>query len=480
MIQYIPYSDFKKLYPLSSLPFKEGVYGKIFVIGNCVVKKFSPDYQLREMTIELNMYAINVHPCIIKPLGWSSGDDFAGYIIMEKGIDICEAYLQNLITIEDIISDTLSAIAFMNLQGIFHGDIKPANMIFHEGKCKMIDLGLSRKGILHNDKSWYIIDILYTENYRDPEYHHNQYNNIKCEIYSLAASYMHILNSNPPLYGALYTFEPDNLMLKDFVQQAKVLQCKRSSIDTILHNTCVTRSYEAKISYRDTIFSFVDLDTINYVYKIVKHKNIKVYTLFLAIALMHYSKLAKTKIFGAVCLNLAICVCFEGFLEWKEFEGEDFGTMTINLLNECKCHISLLTAWDYAHCGTHLLTLLKDMVSPTYNPLKIRTFPCSFNKNKYITVNLMKSIACESTEEEYNLVKEIFPCNFNIRSDLQYVEKIWSKSKNPYELISVLMRNRDVLYLLNEKVAKIIFFRLKKIKTCIQYETFLQIPYSTV
>lgn len=76
----------------------------------------------------------------MKPLCWTYNiqtvNEIEGYIVMDKGIKVTDAYKNDLVAIEEIISDTLSAIAFMNSHGFAHCDIKPGNMIYSNGKVK--------------------------------------------------------------------------------------------------------------------------------------------------------------------------------------------------------------------------------------------------------------------------------------------------------------------------------------------------------
>lgn len=91
---------------------------------------------------ELNYYNLLTHPNIIKPIAWTF--DVNGYMAMPLGIPVKEAYENKLVTLKQIISDTLSALYYMDSMKVDHNDQRPCNMILYEGKIKFIDMGSAK------------------------------------------------------------------------------------------------------------------------------------------------------------------------------------------------------------------------------------------------------------------------------------------------------------------------------------------------
>src|ERR1700712_5456873 len=129
MIEYLLPEEFKKRYPISTEHMASGGQGKIYKSGKYAIKVFKK-CNIFELMAELNYYAFLCHPCILKPLAWTFNKN--GYIAMPLGIDIKEAYESKLITIEEIVSDTLSAISYMHSLNVIHYDVKSSNIIYHD------------------------------------------------------------------------------------------------------------------------------------------------------------------------------------------------------------------------------------------------------------------------------------------------------------------------------------------------------------
>jgi serine/threonine protein kinase len=245
-LKYLSYSEFDLKYPRGP-PLAQGNYGTIHDCDHFhVIKMFEPDPTLKSFLIELNVFSTLLHKCIIKPLAWTVKDG-VGYFAMKRGLDIKEAYLGGKITIREIISDTLSAIAYLNERGIAHGDIKPDNIIFLNGRATIIDLGIAVRGVLNEDNQYYVTGDIYPVNYRDPEYYQKQYNNINCESYSLVATYLEIMYGEKyVVFGCLHHFEVDDQDVKWLLEQVKLPQKERLPIGTILQlapDTLIVRRY---------------------------------------------------------------------------------------------------------------------------------------------------------------------------------------------------------------------------------------------
>ena len=80
-----------------------------------------------------------------------------------------------------IIKSLIESIEGIHCKGIIHCDIKPSNMVYQDGKIKLIDLGAS---IQNNGGMKHVGWIPGTEGYRGPE-QEDEYVGIKSDIYSL-------------------------------------------------------------------------------------------------------------------------------------------------------------------------------------------------------------------------------------------------------------------------------------------------------
>lgn len=140
MIEYLEPHIFKERYPLGKY-INGGGQANVYASGEkYAVKQFHLNGIL-ELLTELNYSVLLDHPCILKPFAWTF--DIRGYIAMPLGQDITQAYRDKLISIEEIVSDTLSAITYIFKLKIVHYDIKTSNILYHEGKATIIDMGLS-------------------------------------------------------------------------------------------------------------------------------------------------------------------------------------------------------------------------------------------------------------------------------------------------------------------------------------------------
>ena len=217
-ITLLPVESFLKKYPedMQVARIGSGGCGKVYRSGVYAVKFSVPDYQdsdiSEEMIRELNFYASVHHPCILRPVEWSYCPiNRVTYIAMPCGSDLQRAYLDRKITLERIVNDNLSAIAFLNNLGIIHGDIKPKNMIFLDGRAQIIDFGLAKYATMLSDR-YYIRGVAYTALYKDPAYVDEAWNPINVETYALAKSYYDIMGHIPQLSN-MYSFRANDAVV---------------------------------------------------------------------------------------------------------------------------------------------------------------------------------------------------------------------------------------------------------------------------
>ncbi len=91
---------------------------------------------------EINVYSSLEHENICK---FVKHDGFDLYL--ERCIPIERALMFLRITEEEVVNQLLGVLHFLRKAKIFHNDIKPPNILFIEGKLKLIDFGLSEPTI---------------------------------------------------------------------------------------------------------------------------------------------------------------------------------------------------------------------------------------------------------------------------------------------------------------------------------------------
>jgi serine/threonine protein kinase len=493
---WIPDIFFEK-YPLNE-QLSEGTYGIIFDSKDNNIVKFFRDGNLVELTKELNFYAAYPHPCIMKPVAWTVREGF-GFLAMPRGMDVRTAFSKKEFLIEQLISDTLSAAAFLNSQGIAHCDYKPSNLIYHNKRIKLIDFGMARKASLGPDNEYYITGLAYTAPYIDPEYYLYQRNNIKCEIYALAMTYLEIVDPKSADFGALYTYKAKNPGLKWFIERASWLQEKRPSIQELLKygpSTMIVRRHTGILFQEPEVIENKNCDfrlgdDMNWVVLFCYNNDFRAETLFLILHLLHrvyyplleekeYSSLEKEKEERYLIITAAISLL--GFiLKDKIISGVDWVNNTIfkgkedilakhmqakvNILRVSKGILITLTYWDYAKSKEDLLPLLRDTINCKYNPKGIRTVYSG--SDKCISV---KELISSSELEEFKVSKDMYlnsfteleepfrqGCHFNIKGDISEVTRLWNLEglniNTNKELIEVILHNRKHLHLLDLDLA---------------------------
>lgn len=135
MIEYLEPEEFKKKYPISD-KIGSGRQGDVYKSREYAVKIFKDLFN--KFINELATYMTLNHPCIMQPTSWTF--DKVGYIAMPLGSNIKEAYEHKLISAQEIISDTFSAIQYMHSIGLSHYDIREDNIIYYKGRAIIIDM----------------------------------------------------------------------------------------------------------------------------------------------------------------------------------------------------------------------------------------------------------------------------------------------------------------------------------------------------
>lgn len=413
-IDYLDINEFNSQYPiLLDHQLAEGTEGDVYLSKNGyaikkfkAVKGFATDV-IQHTIKEVNIYSLVSHPCILKPLYWTF-DNGIGYTVMPLGIDIEKAYNEKQISIEEIVSDTVSAISYLCSEGLAHCDIKPSNMIYHDGKAKIIDMGFARKAKLGTDAKYYISSTPRGRGcylWPDNDFYSREWNSVSSEQYPLALAYYGIVTKREQKMED--NFKTEICHLDWFLKNAQLDDTVRLSIDEILKigpKELIVRTYKSVTTYIASEFKWHDIDkdwmewTIDLGYDI----NIKAETLFLTFSLMHrylnsgsfnYKEdVYKTRLMICMCMKMSMCVVLEKYISYKrwidvssgekiKFNMRDCENMIINIMRSVNCVIFEKTYWDYAESTKELIDLLEDARHLKYDASKLKNIKGSFDKD---------------------------------------------------------------------------------------------------
>lgn len=235
--------DFKLKYPKGAY-LSKGAYGKIYISGDNVIKKQGWDSD--SFTKELCILSEFKHPNICPVLDISFHKD-NGYMALPQGSSVSKAYLDGLITIREIVTDIFSGMNFLNSNGIAHKDLKIDNCIYHEGRVKIIDLGLASFCDLY-ETGYTFNDVAYTEPFKDPEYDEYENNPITVELYSIATTIYYMLTNkyfsgmDRNYYISRQNFEDLNIdsdLIDLLLECQKPLAVRKSIEELILHPSLI-------------------------------------------------------------------------------------------------------------------------------------------------------------------------------------------------------------------------------------------------
>lgn len=265
------YNDFVQKYHLDLGDIEDHLHGesnnsKVYIFDEFVIKEINSFYDL---CIEVTINKMFIHPCIMKIDDYCycihdyRDKDIKFYISMKKGENIRNAYKNRKISIRQIASDVLSAIAFLHSYGFGHFDIKMDNIIFHDNKAKLIDFGLAdkcAKFYINNDNinnsnlnNEYQEDYYnfrknagHTFCYRDPQYNDKCNNSIKSDLYAFALSLYDICTfeneyrENPSIPNLK---KINNKKIRNLIRQCILPWDKRPSANELLNHEAIIRKY---------------------------------------------------------------------------------------------------------------------------------------------------------------------------------------------------------------------------------------------
>jgi len=187
--------DFNQRYPRGPY-LSQGTYGRVYTSRDHVIKvqKWDKKAFFTELCVLTQFRHPNICPLI--DMTFSSTE---GYMAFPKGKSVKEAYANKEISLEEIVTDILSGLNFLNTRGIAHSDLKIDNCIYHENRVKIIDLGLAKfceKAVFEGEVEYYMTGTAYTYPFRDPEYDEFTQNPIRSELYSVVATIYYMLTGN--------------------------------------------------------------------------------------------------------------------------------------------------------------------------------------------------------------------------------------------------------------------------------------------
>jgi serine/threonine protein kinase len=502
---YINYDEFIKLYPMSDTKIDCGASSTVYESGSEHAIKVI--MFMCSIIRELNGYSILSHPCIIKPLAWSyryktpsemldkdsnKNENIIGYIVMAKGISLMSAYSKKLVTIEQIMSDTISAVKFMNSQGIIHADIKYTNMIYHEKsrRVMLIDMDFVRKATLNIDGKYYITGIAYTEGFRDPEYCIDQVNDCSTELYALGVCYYCIVTGKViPDKGNLYSLHTGIKTVDWFLEKVMRLQNKRISIDDLLldipkelisthkgivhdefsmsphisNSQFLDPSYEEEYkkllkltidvypkNYYESETLFIILNLIKRGFKYLMYDQSELDT-SCKISLQDSkikSQSSVNKLFRYTCEQLAMCVQHDGYCSLKSC-----GEMPLNIMKSINCAVNTLTCWDFARSKEDLVYLLKDIVSLNNDYSHFTNNNCTTINDKSISVNSLIKLYNKTVISKTNQVnmlcsprkKQIQPTILNVKLCFKEFSLLLLDQVDIRDKMSFVLHNREML-----------------------------------
>lgn len=176
-----------------------GTYGNVYAEpGGHTVKKVMPltyvdeegsEFLVNDIVIEtsalVRMSTCGV-PYVVRPLGCgltNGGKDFA--IILERLDELHVSYSTAGDTVKRRIAQLFTALACMHEVDIYHGDMKPANLMLDPitGDLRVIDFGMAR---MDTDRISAHAEDLYTLSYRPPELllHCNNFDRSRADVWA--------------------------------------------------------------------------------------------------------------------------------------------------------------------------------------------------------------------------------------------------------------------------------------------------------
>jgi len=182
MSRYLPYQEFKKLYPFS-FKGKE----KVYIGSDYVVKR-------GDLFSDIAYPCMFKHPNIINTLAYTclsskeaskeEKKECSEFMAIPKGESILEAYKSGKISLKQIAYDIAAALNVLHDNKICHNDVKEDNIILLDSKAVLIDFGISSRAIYY-DKGYGHSRLSQSNLYRPPDSGQGYFNPIEDDLYAL-------------------------------------------------------------------------------------------------------------------------------------------------------------------------------------------------------------------------------------------------------------------------------------------------------
>lgn len=385
-----------------------GQQGSVYQSEGAAVKVFdfaeNPAYLYAAFS-ELDFYLSLDHPNIIKPLAWAVDvKKRKFYIALPLGETVIHPDMDY--SPERFSADLMSAVAFLHQNGICHRDIKHDNLIFSEGKIKLIDFGVAiHLGRFRNEQGvpdYYTKDVALA--YDDPYHYVHIYNSIKVELYSVARTIDEYRCQDQ------FDGEDPNTTLEEFIDEIdRPLKERKSAVEFLQHPAIkefVTLGgvrTKASIPPIDPICMKITAEICNGVLRYASLLNVNAHITFLAAHLIkralpvlypdYVNKSAilldRKVIYPCVALAYIIANQGGGSKTLLPIETEVFE----DTLNEIIAVHDILngviwseTLWDQASSAGELPDLLNYTLSCDYDPSKI-CYPMPNNVSKDLLID---------------------------------------------------------------------------------------------
>ena len=412
-MEYIPPLDFRQRYVLVT-HIAGGHYGDVFGCDDNVhaVKRlggetrkpfFNPitSQAMVSAITELNVYAMFHHPCLGEAKAWSfqsATRDKCGriYIAMPLGEAPVAKLKAGEITLCDVAKDLIAGVMHMNNNGWIHGDIKAANLVYHNGHTRLIDFGLARP-VIQVGVEKYFTGVAYTESHRDPECYPDRpmLNDIRTELYAIAKT-LHELHYKAFVDDGwydpdaeMYGFETEVTEVDAIIEMCTVFPIKkRLHITEIASELGIVEHADAGYKVWDNIgHRGVGDDmrrSMKHMVKLSQSINASARAVFVALNLMHQTASLHPQletIHAFACLCLAQCAIYDSLpglwthASWFKVQVPALIDAMVMVMQETKCLTMCLTYWDYACSGVYLPVLLDDTMAVDYLSTRIRTSP---------------------------------------------------------------------------------------------------------
>jgi serine/threonine protein kinase len=374
---YLPFKDFAVKYVID--PQLDLIFQDDYVVK--VIHSF-PE-ALREINVLSHFPS---HPCIISMKNWSWNDAIF-YLVLEKGIPLTET---TKLSEKQVAQDVLSGLKALYSIGVCHNDLKLENLVYCNGHVKLIDFGAT-SSILNFRNRTVIREYRYTPTHRDPQFLAEFASDVKGELYALGATlanYFHHVNlvESYPLSVREFSFSE---LINDLIEYPVQ---KRLDLDEIIEK------YSLEITTQSAVPFSKDRETDGNIKRLalwgikLLPESTDVDTLFLMIHLAHHLSCDNIKLLTIALLFISTVMTDQklfNFSELSEMSDDDFTnneikTAIVDIVVELGGLLSVDTIWNYSKNGDELIGAFSDIISSSYDPVKVR--PCESSLTKYLNI----------------------------------------------------------------------------------------------